>query len=96
MKPMNIKLAILERSYQRNGISGIGFEVFKIRCDGQTLIATVATDDREPEGLDLETCRVLDPLDLEAHYRGDCIGDALVGELARARVAAKAGTEVRS
>ncbi len=93
---MNIKLAILERSYQRNGIAGEGFEVFRIRCDGQTLIATVGTNDQQAHGIDPASCRVVDPLDLEAHYRGDCIGEALGAELLRAKAAAKAGTEIRS
>ncbi len=78
-----MKVSILEKSYQRNGITGDGFEVFRIRCEGQTLIATIRyADGPGGERLDATTCRVVDPLDLESHYRGDVIGDWLLDAIA--------------
>ena len=78
-----MKVSILEKSYQRNGISGDGFEVYRIRSDGETLIATITyADGPGGERLDPTTCRVVDPLDLQSHYRGDVIGDALLDAIA--------------
>ena len=66
-----LNLVVLESGYQRNGVSGEGFHVYRIKVDGQTLIATI-NDEREPE-----SCRVVDPLDLSSGWRGDVIGAAL-------------------
>lgn len=78
MKP-KIKVSILERSYQRNGICGEPFEVVKFHLqeggdDGGTLIATIRGNDK----LKAETCRVIDPTNLSSHWRGDVLGYELI------------------
>ena len=75
-----IKVDVIAADYQRNGISGEGFYAVTIRCDGETLLATIAYKD-DGETFDDISCRVVNPLDLAAHFRGDRIGDELIPKL---------------
>ena len=76
----DIKVEVLTADYQRNGVGGEGFYAVLIRCDGESLLATIAYGD-DGETFDECTCRVVDPLDLTSHYRGDRIGDELISKL---------------
>jgi len=66
---LNITVKVLEIGHQRNGVSGQPFYTvsFKSTYDNQTelLIATIE------EGQGRATCRVINPLDITAKYRGD-------------------------
>jgi hypothetical protein len=75
-----LTVTILEQDYQRNGVSGKGFYSFRIRTveDGETRTLLATIEGTEDDELDARTCRVVDPLDLSAHWRGDSIGDALM------------------
>ena len=76
----DIDVEVLNTDYQRNGVGGEGFYAATIRCDGQTLLATIAYRD-DGETFDDCSCRVVDPMNLEEHYRGDAIGCALIPKL---------------
>lgn len=76
----DIKVEVLTAAYQRNGVGGEGFYAATIKCDGETLFATIAYKD-DGETFDDCRCRVSDPLDLTSHYRGDAIGAALIPKL---------------
>ena len=76
----DIKVEVVHADYQRNGVGGEGFYAATIRCDGETLLATITYKD-DGETFDDCSCRVVDPLDLLSHYRGDRIGDALIPKL---------------
>jgi len=75
-----IKVDVIAADYQRNGITGEGFYAVTIRCDGETLLATIAYKD-DGETFDDISCRVVNPLDLTSHFRGDRIGDELIPKL---------------
>lgn len=73
-----MKINIVEKSYQRNGISGRGFLQVKFRYSDKNepanviLIAILPIQD---DGNILETeCFVINPLDFNDHYRGDTFG----------------------
>lgn len=76
----DIKVDVLNADYQRNGVGGEGFYAVAIRCDGQSLLATIAYKD-DGETFDDCSCRVVDPLNLKEHFRGDAIGCALIPKL---------------
>lgn len=67
-----------EGTYQRNGVSGIGFTVIKFRYE------PTETEGGKPrdmlgivfEGTD-KAVAVIDPEDLDAHWRGDVFEDGL-------------------
>lgn len=73
----DIDVVVIDASYQRNGVGGEGFYAVSIRCDGETLLATIAYGD-DGETFDDCSCRVVDPLVLGSSYRGDAIGAALI------------------
>ena len=75
-----IKVEVLTADYQRNGVGGEGFYAVTIRCDNESLLATISYAD-DGETFDECTCRVVDPLYLTFHYRGDRIGDELIPKL---------------
>ncbi len=75
-----IKVDVIAADYNRNGVSGEGFFAVTIRCDGESLLATIGYHD-DGETFDEITCRVVNPLDLRAHFRGDRIGDELIPKL---------------
>lgn len=75
-----IKVEVLTADYQRNGVGGEGFYAAAIRCDGETLLATIAYGD-DGETFDECTCRVVNTLDFTQHYRGDRIGLELIPKL---------------
>lgn len=75
-----IQVEVLHADYHRNGVGGEGFYAATIRCDGETLLAMISYKD-DGETFDDCSCRVVDPLDLTSHYRGDRIGDALIPKL---------------
>jgi len=70
---------LIEMDYQRNGVGGEGFFVFSCECDGKKLIITVSTED-DGETLDYRQCRVVNPIDLDDHWRGDCFGESIKSE----------------
>ncbi len=82
-----MKVAIVDHAFQRNGVAGEGFYIFRLqlghtvhRPDGETVIATIGFADESSERgdrLDGATCRVVNPNELDAGYRGDVISDAL-------------------
>ena len=76
----DIDVEVLTASYQRNGVGGEGFYAATIRCDRETLLALISYKD-DGETFDDCSCRVVDPLDLTSHYRGDAIGAALIPKL---------------
>lgn len=76
----DIDVVVIDASYQRNGVGGEGFYGVSIRCDGETLLATIAYKD-DGETFDDCSCRVVDPLVLGSSYRGDAIGCALIPKL---------------
>lgn len=75
-----IQVEVMTADYQRNGVGGEGFYAATIRCDNESLFATIAYGD-DGETFDECTCRVSDPLDLTSHYRGDRIGLVLIPKL---------------
>ena len=75
-----IQVEVMTADYQRNGVGGEGFYAATIRCDNESLLATIAYKD-DGETFDECTCRVSDPLDLTCHYRGDRIGLELIPKL---------------
>ncbi len=78
----DIDVVVISADYQRNGVGGEGFYAVVIRCDGETLLATIAYKD-DGETFDECSCRVVDPLVLGSHYRGDRIGDELIAPLVK-------------
>ncbi len=77
----DIDVEVLTADYQRNGIGGEGFYAVTIKCDRENfLLATISYKD-DGETFDDCSCRVVDPLDLTSHYRGDAIGAALIPQL---------------
>jgi len=54
---------VSEMAYQRNGISGSGFYVIQFKRQGTTLQAIVFD---EPKHV-----AIIDPMDLDNHWRGD-------------------------
>ena len=70
--------------YQRNGMSGTGFFVADITLKDRgvppiNLLAVLSTGHGDdPDGVDPYECYVIDPTDLDNHWRGDNIGVALV------------------
>jgi len=76
----SFEVNIVRAEYQRNGIGGEGFYAAVIRCDGETLLATI-TNAFDSENWDACSCRVVNPFDLSDHYRGDRIGDELIPKL---------------
>ena len=76
----DIDVEVMNADYQRNGVGGEGFYAVLIRCDNESLLATISYAD-DGETFDECSCRVSDPLDLTAHYRGDRIGLALIPKL---------------
>lgn len=76
----DIEIEVLRADYQRNGVGGEGFYAVLIRCDRESLLATISYKD-DGETFDDCSCRVVDPLDLTSHYRGDAIGCALIPKL---------------
>lgn len=77
----NIKVKILGDSYQRNGIGGEPFVSYRILLDDDEVVIATMVFDVENENLDYQSCRVVNPFDLEKHYRGDRIGDAIINLL---------------
>jgi hypothetical protein len=77
-----IQVEVLTADYQRNGVGGEGFYAATIRCDNESLLATIAYKN-DGETFDDCSCRVVDPLDLTCHYRGDRIGAALIPKLTK-------------
>ncbi|MCK9600452.1 MAG: hypothetical protein M0R06_15510 [Sphaerochaeta sp.] len=80
----NNTLRLNKLVYQRNGGSGTGFFVADITLkDPGTpmihLFAVLSTGHGDdPDGIDPVECYVIDPTDLDNHWRGDNIGRALV------------------
>lgn len=82
-----MKAKILEHGFQRNGVTGEPFHIFRLqlsptvtRPKGETVLATIGFADEGTEygdRLDGATCRVVNPDELGGGHRGDVIADAL-------------------
>lgn len=77
---IRIEVKPKELHYQRNGICGIGFYsmVFEWKdrseySQGKDFIATFETDENDKE-VKIESCRVIDPKNHIASWRGDNFG----------------------
>lgn len=77
MSRRDFSVVILERSHQRNGVSGEPFDVFKIVCSDDNSVELIATMCRENDKWMTSSCRVVNPLELESHFRGDRFGIAI-------------------
>ncbi len=99
-----MKVAIVEHGFQRNGVTGEPFYIFRLQLghtvhkpDGETVLATIgfaAEGTEYGDRLDGATCRVVNPNELDAGYRGDEISDALFRALWHSGLAAQLKIDV--
>ena len=66
-------ITIIEKSYQRNGITGRGFLQVKYRDENGVVLFAILPIQDDGKVLAKE-CYVFNALDLKDHYRGDVIG----------------------
>ena len=75
-----MNITIVEKTYQRNGVSGRGFMQVKFQFSakdepkGVMLIAILPVQDSGK--IDPTECFVINPLDFSDQYRGDNFGEA--------------------
>jgi len=73
-----MNITIVEKTYQRNGVSGRGFIQIKFRYsaknepEGVVLIAILPVQDNGD--IEPTECFVINPLDFNDSYRGDTFG----------------------
>lgn len=58
-------------AYSRNGINSTGFYTGSFIDGENRRIVTFETSDEFPDRIDVQSCRVVDPSDLSAKWRGD-------------------------
>ena len=81
---MKEKVTINGANYHRNGIGGIGFICLSISFKNDNretvhAIATIETDDEK--GAKYESCRIVNPVDVNDCYRGDVFGHGIADHI---------------
>ena len=80
-KLIQMQIEATKLSYQRNGVSGIGFYALQFNWkdnidSGVNFIATFETNEND-NSIIVESCRVIDSSNILAGWRGDVFGESI-------------------